>query len=142
MYKSDWIRELCVEVSLAFKHCKAERSQVAPNSDVTSQFNVSVKNLKEEVKFLKYIGSSECPKGMETIRVNLIQSMMLENEVKSNQGSKHAVVDPLRSVLRYVETRLPDLSDAALQPKTKLEDNKPALEDAIAAEKSLHEDQM
>lgn len=40
---------------------------------------------------------------METIRINILQSMMVDNEVNMNQGNEYTVIECLRSALKSVD---------------------------------------
>lgn len=51
------------------------------HTDLSAKFKAPIEALNEEAKFLRYIGDSSWPNGMETIRNNLLQSMKLDKEV-------------------------------------------------------------
>lgn len=107
--------------------CNAKGFQTGQHNVFTAQFKASLLALKEEVKFLSFIGYSKLPDGMETIGTNLIQSTMLDNEVISNQGNQYTVIDSLWAALQPVDTGLLDSSDVAIQSKSECDSNQSAL---------------
>lgn len=100
--------------------CRSNGFRTVQHTDVSAQFKAAVLALKEEVKFLKYIDDSTWPSGMETIQKNLLRSMILDDEVSSNQGNEFMVIESLRSALRRVDPELLDTCDERLQSRTEL----------------------
>lgn len=49
--------------------------------DVSSHFQSALSALKEENKFLKYLGSTDWPLGMDKIRRNILQTTVLDEEI-------------------------------------------------------------
>lgn len=98
--------------------CRERGFRTVQHSDVSAQFKASVLALKEAAKFLKYINRSKWPDEMDTIRLNLLQSMKLDDEVTSNQGNEYSVIESLRSALQRVDPDLRDRSDALLITRT------------------------
>lgn len=79
---------------------------------------------------------------METIKSNLLQSIIRYNEVTSNQGNEYTLLESLRSSLQIADPGILDRSDAAVRCKTKCDDNQPALKNPIAVEKGTNKDQI
>lgn len=63
---------------------------------------------------MSFIGDQKWPDEMETIRTNLLQSKMLDDEDTSNQGNEYNVIDSLLAALLRVYSRLLHRSDDAL----------------------------
>lgn len=88
--------------------------------DSSKQYSLSLNAVKEEAKFLKYIGRTKWPDHMETMRTHLLQSTFFEKEIQSNTGNDHHVLESLRDILRRLDLDLVSKCDALLEKCTEL----------------------
>lgn len=68
--------------------CKANGFRTVHHDSESEKFKAAMHELKEGLKFLKYIWSSKWPTGMETIKNKLFLYIRLDEEVLNHQGIK------------------------------------------------------
>ena len=67
--------------------CRSNGFKSVQHTNVTKQFLLAVDALKEEAKFLKYLGELKFPPDLATIHHNLLRSTTLDNSISSNKGN-------------------------------------------------------
>ncbi len=82
---------------------------------INHQFKMAMSALDEEKKFLKYLGSTEWPSQMISIRRNLLRSTVMDDEIESNKGNEHTVLTTLRQSLMAVSPNLVKTCDERLK---------------------------
>ncbi len=76
------------------------------HEQVTEQYKLSLDALLEEEKFLKYLKADKWPAGTTTIRQNLLQSTVMDEELVANRGNDTVILDTLRSSLLRIDRDL------------------------------------
>lgn len=59
----------------------------------TKQCKRAVDALKDEQKFLAYVGATECPPNMDSTRTNLFQSANFDKKISENRGNDHNILN-------------------------------------------------
>lgn len=94
--------------------CNMNRFRNAQPTDVSAQFKASVASLNGEVKFFKFIDNLSWPDGMDTIKKNLLRSMILDEEVVPNKRNSFTVIDSLRAALQRFDLGMLDICGATV----------------------------
>lgn len=58
--------------------------------------------MDDENKFIKYLDSADWPGNMNKIRSNLPRSTMLDEEIMSNSGNRHTVLQSVKAALKKI----------------------------------------
>ncbi len=70
------------------------------HTEITKQFQVACKSIKEEHKFLSYVGG-EWPQGMKQVQYNLLNTTIFDEEIQSNSEKEGSgVLCSLKSALQ------------------------------------------
>ena len=83
--------------------CEMNNYKTVQQDEVSHQSKVAVDAILEEKKFLQYLDCSTWPIGLETVRVNLLRSTVLDKEIEQNRGNDSIILECLRNALSSVD---------------------------------------
>lgn len=74
--------------------------------------------LRQVKNFFNYLGSSNWPVELETIRQNILQKSIMDREISPNIGNLYIIIEELRKALERIDPVSLDSIDAALREDT------------------------
>ncbi len=77
------------------------------SDDLTKQFKYATLAQKEQEKFLRFLECDEWPKEMESIKINMLRSFMLDKELDENAGNDFVILPKL---LQSFKRHFPDMA--------------------------------
>ena len=85
--------------------CEMNSYKTVQHDEVSKQSKLAMDALLEEKKFLEYLDCKSWPVGLETVRINLLRSTVLDKEVEENRGNDSVILECLRDLLYAVDRR-------------------------------------
>jgi len=85
--------------------CEMNNYKTVQQDEVSHQSKLAVDAILEEKKFLQYLDCNTWPVGLETVRVNLLRSTVLDKELEQNRGNDSIILECLRNALYSVDRR-------------------------------------